>query len=271
MIIDFHVHCFPIELAARAIPKLAKAGGVPAHLDGTVPALLQSMDKAGIDVSVVQHVATRPGQEAKINSWAAAIQSERIACFAALHPDSLDWQDQIQRIVDLGLLGVKLHPDYQGFFVDEKRVFPIYEALCRQGLPVLFHAGLDVQFQEPCHCPPKRLRKVVEQFPEGIWIAAHMGGYRRWEEVWEHLVGLPLYFDTSYSYHQLGAAGMNKLIKAHGPERILFGSDSPWADQQVAISEVRSLDMTNSEKQAVLGRNALRLLGGGLKTAEAGR
>jgi predicted TIM-barrel fold metal-dependent hydrolase len=261
LIIDIHAHCFPDDIARRALPGMEAAAGVKAALDGTLGELLRSMDGAGIDLAVAQHIATRPGQEKAINKWAREIQGERMLCFGTIHPDSPDWRDAIKRMADEGFKGVKFHGDYQDFFVAAPRMFPIYEALCAAGLIVLFHAGIDIGRPDPCHCPPGQLRAVVERFPEGRWIAAHMGGYLCWDEVGEHLAGLPLYFDTSYCYPRMGAAGMRAMIRAHGAERILFGSDSPWEDQAAAVGHIRELGLSVEEEGAVLGGNALALLG----------
>ena len=261
MIVDFHAHCFPDELAHRVMPAMEENAGVKAALDGTLGDLLGSMARAGIGLAVPQHIATKPGQERTINQWAAGIQGEKVLCFGTIHPGSPDWREEIKRLVDYGLKGVKFHGDFQDFYVDEPRMFPIYEALCAAGSIVLFHAGIDIARPHPCHCPPKRLRTVIDRFPEGRWVAAHLGGYLSWDEVEEHLLGHPLYLDTSYTYHQLGPERMRELIRGHGVERVLFGSDSPWADQAAAVEQIRSLGLTEEEERAVLGGNAERLLG----------
>jgi len=260
VIIDFHTHCFPDDLAARAVPRLEEVTGIRARLDGTAASLLGSMAEAGIDCSAIQHIATRPGQERTINEWAARIQGPRIVFFGRLPPETPDWRGELTRLLDLGLPGVKLHPDYQGFFVDEPRMFPFYEALGRAGLIVLFHAGVDIGLPDPCHCPPDRLRRVIDRFPEGKWVAAHMGGYRYWDEVETHLLGRPVYLDTSYSYRELGAERMKDLIRRHGVGRILFGTDSPWVEQCQAVEEIRSLGLTAVEEAAILGGNAAGIL-----------
>lgn len=261
MILDFHAHCFPDAIACRAIPQLEEKTGLKTALDGTAASLFASMDRAGIDRAVVQQIATRPGQEPSINQWAAAIQSERMVSFGSFHPDSPGWREELRRLLDLGLPGVKFHPDYQSFFVDEPRMFPIYEALCAAGLIVLFHAGLDLGLGEPIHCRPAGLRKIVDAFPEGRWVAAHLGGYRCWDEVEEHLLGRPLFLDTSYCFADLGPERMAALIRGHGANRILFGTDSPWVDQRRAVVEIKSLGLSLAEEAAVLGGNGAALLG----------
>lgn len=268
MVVDFHTHCFPDSLALRAIPKLAAASGIRPHLDGTASGLRHSMREAGISLSVVQPVATRPQQVRKINAWAAeqeairrsARQPEQLLFFGSLHPDLEDWREEIRRIRRDGLLGIKLHPDYQGFFVDEERMWPIYEALLQEGLIILFHAGVDIGLPPPVHCTPERLARVLSRFPGGRIVAAHMGGFRQWESVVRHLVGKDIYFDTSFSFAELGAAGMSRLIRDHGPEKVLFGSDSPWTSQKESLTAIQHLDLPPDDRERILYRNALALL-----------
>ncbi len=270
MVIDFHVHCFPDALAPRAIPKLVANGGIKPHLNGTASDLRRSMKEAGISLSVVQPVATRPQQVRRINEWAAAEQAygltapnqpgPRLVFFGALHPDLVDWREEIGRIKSDGLQGVKFHPDYQDFFVDEKRMWPIYEILFREGMVVLFHAGEDIGLPPPVHCPPERLARVLRQFPGGRIVAAHMGGFRCWEEAARHLVGSKIYFDTSFSYAELGAAGMTRLIKAHGADRVLFGTDSPWTGQRKELINIGNLDLPPGDRDRILYQNTSALL-----------
>jgi len=156
---------------------------------------------------------------------------------------------------------VKFHPDYQDFFVDEPRMLPIYRALAAAGLIVLFHAGVDIGLPPPVHCPPARLARVLDAVPELVAIASHMGGYAQWTDVAAHLLGRAVYFDTSYSLADLGADRMTALIRGHGADRILFGTDSPWTDQTVEVQAIGDLPLSTAETAAILGGNAGKLLG----------
>jgi len=260
MIIDIHTHCFPDNLAPRAVPLLAEKGGISPFTDGTVACLKNSMKKAGIDFSVLQPIATKPEQTTGINRWAVSMQNGSIIAFGTLHPDYPDWKREIKWLWEAGIKGVKFHPDYQDFYVDDKKVFPIYEALAEAGMIMLFHAGKDIGYPPPYHCPPCRLRKVLDAFPGSIIIAAHMGGYENTYQVEKYLVGQDVYFDTSYSFDILGNGGMEKLIKQHGADRILFGTDSPWKDQEREVDNIRSLNLTEDEMEKILGGNAVRIL-----------
>lgn len=261
MIIDIHTHCFPDELAVRAIPLLAETAGVKPYTDGTVGDLKRSMQEANIELSVVQPVATKPSQVRIINEWAVKIHDEKIMSFGTLHPDYTDWKDECKRIAEMGLKGVKFHPDYQQFYIDEDRMFPVYETLFSYGLIILFHAGLDIGLEPPYHCTPERLKKLVRMFTGGKIVAAHMGSYLYWDEVFDVLVGEDIYFDTSFSLHKLGDERMVELIKAHGASRVLFGTDSPWSSQTEEVGSFLNLSLNQDEQEMILSGNARILLG----------
>lgn len=260
MVIDIHTHCFPQNLAARAVGILAEKSGIPAYTDGTIENLKKSMHLAGIGLSVLQPIATKPEQTEAINRWVVGLNEKNIIGFGTIHPDYSHWKDEIKWLAGNGIKGVKFHPDYQDFFVDEERLFPIYQFLFEAGFILLFHAGIDIGIPGPCHCPPSRLKNVLDLFPGSKIIAAHMGGYLSWNEVEKHLVGSEVYLDTSYSFKDLGAAPMERLIRAHGTGKILFGSDSPWSDQSREVENIKSLNLSSEEISMILGGNAGRLL-----------
>lgn len=264
MITDFHTHAFPDELAPRAIEILSNRSGVKPETDGTCSGLLESMQQARITRSVIAPIATKPSQVRNINQWAVEVSRryEPLVCFGTLHPGQDDWREEIRRLLEAGIVGIKLHPDYQEFYVDDPDLMPIYEEITRAGLILLFHAGVDIGLPPPIHCTPARLARVLDKYSDMTVVAAHMGGFRCWDEVQQHLIGRNLYFDTSYSLRFLGADRMVSFIRAHGPDRILFATDSPWASQATEVAEIRRLPLTEQEIIAILGGNARRLLGG---------
>ncbi|MGI6188812.1 MAG: amidohydrolase family protein [Clostridiales bacterium] len=260
MIVDIHTHCFPDKLASRAIPRLAGKAGILPHTDGTIKALKESMKTAGVRVSVLQPIATKPEQTPVINRWAVSVQDEAIISFGTVHPDYPLWQDEIKALCDAGIRGVKFHPDYQSFYADSPKLFPIYETIFKHGMMILFHAGTDIGLPFPCHCTPAMLRRIINEFPGTTIIAAHMGGHLMWEDVKSYLTGQDIYFDTSYSYADLGAADITEIIKSHGADKILFGTDSPWKEQQAEAANIRSLPLDSKDIDAILGGNARKLL-----------
>ncbi|MEN2775473.1 amidohydrolase family protein [Acetivibrio clariflavus] len=261
MIIDFHVHCFNDELAAKAVPQLAKCANIPARLDGTILSLKESMKKAGVDKSVVLSIATKPSQTEKINNWTALIQDDNIIGFGSIHPENENWKEELLRLKENGIKGIKLHPDYQKFFVDDKKMYPIYEVAIELGLIIIFHAGVDIGLPEPYHATPERLRRVIDDFPGGKFVAAHMGGFSYWDEVEKYLVGTEIYFDTSYSVRFMNEQQVRRIINNHGYKKILFATDSPWGDQSEEVQKIREFSFGYEIESAILGLNARELLG----------
>ncbi|HOM01875.1 MAG TPA: TatD family hydrolase [Acetivibrio sp.] len=260
MVIDFHVHCFPDKLAPRAISQLAANAGIPPRVDGTIGGLKESMKKAGISKSVVLSIATKATQTENINDWSAEIQDEEIIAFGSIHPDYENWKTELFRIKGMGIKGIKFHPDYQKFFVDDKKMFPIYETAFGLGLIVIFHAGVDIGLPEPYHATPERLEKIVRTFPGCKVVAAHMGGYSFWDDVERFLVGTDIYLDTSYSLDFMDDEQAKRIIKNHDKKRILFATDSPWMDQEESLLKLKSLNLDKDTEDAILGLNAKALL-----------
>jgi len=263
MIIDFHAHCFPGAVAAKAMPQLAAHSGARGpYFDGTPGGLLAMMDSAGIARCVVANIATNPRQQRSVNDFAISLlENPRFIPFGSVHPEAPDALDELRRLRDAGIRGIKLHPDYQEFFPDEPRVFPIYREAARLGLATLFHAGVDIGLCYPVHCTPERLARALPQFGGAPVVAAHFGGYILWREVIEHLCGRDVYFDTSYCARKMPPPWAREIIAAHGPERILFGTDLPWADPLDEIEFARQVSADETMAENILGNNAAKLLG----------
>lgn len=261
MVIDFHVHSFPDELAARAVPELAKVAGIPARLDGTLSAIRHSMKETGIDKSVVLSIATRPSQTSRVNDWSVSINSGSIIAFGSIHPVYAGWKDELNKLKVHGIKGIKLHPDYQHFYVDDPDLYTIYEHAFNLGFIIVFHAGLDIGLPPPYHCTPQRLLKVQNDFPGGRIIAAHMGGYSYWDDVEKYLVGTPVYFDTSMSIGRMDEQQIKRILNNHDLAKILFATDSPWSGQQEELARLKSLGLEEKALESILGGNAMKLLG----------
>lgn len=259
-IIDCHTHAFPDELARRAVPLLEEEGNIRAALDGTVGALLHSMDQAGITRSVVASIATKPKQFRPILEWSLSIASQRIVPFASVHPDDPDALPRIAEIAATRLRGIKLHPYYQRFVIDEERMMPIYGAVERAGLILLMHTGFDIAFPRDRIADPVRILHVLERHPDLRLITSHFGGWEDWDEVERVLLGKPVYMDVSYSLPLLEAHRARRFILDHPRDRVLFGSDSPWSDQRQAVQAIRALSLPEDVEEGLFYANAERLL-----------
>jgi predicted TIM-barrel fold metal-dependent hydrolase len=262
LIIDFHTHIYPEASASKTLSAIKSRAGISCFSDGTELGLVQSMDKAGIDLSVVCSVATKPEMVASTHQWLENIRNSRLTPFATMHPDRLPGVKEMEELKGRGFKGFKVHPDYQGFFVDEKRVYPFYEAAQAAGMIVLFHAGLDRGLPHPIHSTPQRLAKVHEDFPSLCMVAAHMGGEAVFDETEKHLLGRDIFMDTSFILRVLPPDLLERFMKKHAVERILFGSDSPWTDQGEELGFLMNLPYLSAEKkEKIAGRNAAALLG----------
>lgn len=260
-IVDFHVHAFPDAVAERAIAALLTTYKVPAVTDGTVGGLLAHMDKAGVAHSVIMPVATKPSQVQSINDWAAAQSDPRAISFGGIHPDYQDPAGEIERIITLGLPGIKIQANWQGVYVDDPAMYPIYEA-AEGRLIVTFHSGEELAPFEEMRATPQRIARVHHDFPNLTIVAAHMGGYRMWDDVETHLLGKSVYFDTSACFaSDLPDPILLDMIRRHGVERILFATDLPFGDPLVDIPRLQKIGLTDLELDTLFTRNAQRLLG----------
>ena len=261
LIIDFHTHAFPDKIAVKAIETLRKNAGflMPYH-DGTVSSLSEYIKKSGADKAVLLNIATNPRQQHSVNNFAIEQNKDDVISFGSVHPDSPDVFEELQRLKDAGIKGIKLHPDYQLFFTDDKKMVPIYERIAELGFITIFHAGVDVGYFDPVHNTPERMAKALEHFGDAPVVAAHWGGYMQWNDVEKYLVGKNIYLDTAFSYGRMPKDHAKRIISAHGAERILFGSDMPWSGTDNEMRFIDSLDLTDDEKEKVLGGNAKRLL-----------
>jgi predicted TIM-barrel fold metal-dependent hydrolase len=259
-IIDFHAHAFPDALADRAIAHLEKEGTAKAFLDGRVSSLLASMDSAGIGRAVVCSIATKPDQFAPILNWSRQIASARIVPLPSVHPKGPDPVGKARLVAQAGLPGIKLHPYYQDFELDDPALFHFFRVLEQMGLLVVCHTGFDFAFPRDRKADPVRIVRLLDKFPNLRFVATHIGAWEDWDEVERHLLGKPIYMEISMSLEQLGLTRGRELLTAHPADRILFGSDSPWTSQSETLRLARALDLDPERERLLLGENARALL-----------
>lgn len=263
-VMDAHTHVFPDKLAASAIPKLeagAKWFECRATFDGTVTGLLASMDRADIRRAIACSVATKPDQVPKITDWSASIASDRIIPFASIHPDFPEPEAEVERIARLGLKGLKFHPYYMECPADDPRAVRIMRAAARANLAVLFHSGYDLAFDKDDLASPQRMRRVHEAVPELRMAVAHLGAWERWPEVRRHMVGLPIYMETSFTLGRCPPDLVMEILSKHPPEYLMFGTDAPWRDQTEEVEKLLALPIPEGLKRRILWENAHRFAG----------
>jgi len=259
--IDFHAHAFPDSLSGRAVSRIRELSGIQAVLDGRVSTLVDSMDAAGIRTSVLLSIATKPSQFESIFEWSKGISSDRIVPFPSVHPADPDAVHKVRICREEGFKGMKFHPYYQDFELDSERMFPIYEALEKEGLICICHTGFDHAFPFTRTADPPRIVKVVRKFPGLTFVATHLGAWRDWDTVAEHLPKERLFVDIAYSLEFLPPEKARGLILSFRPDRLLFGSDSPWGGQANVLGLLSGLSLEEGLSRAILHDNARKLLG----------
>ncbi len=264
MVIDFHTHIFPDKIAAKTIEHLQKVGGIQAATNGTLAGLLESMERCGVDMSVILPVATRPSQFESIQSFAKSINEQypgKLISFGGIHPDCEDYKKELDTIKALGFKGIKIHPDYQGVMIDDLRYMRIIEYASELGLIILTHAGIDIGLPDPVHCSPKAMRKVLDEIKPEHMVLAHYGGWRQWDEVLEYLAGENVWLDTAFIYDYISKEQFFQILEKHGSDKILFATDSPWSDMKRGIDWIKGLSLPQNVTEDILSGNAKRLLG----------
>ena len=152
--------------------------------------------------------------------------------FGTLHPDCAEKPEEAEYILQSGLLGVKLHPDTQGFDTDDKRLFEVYDYLQGRGT-LIVHCG-DKRFD---YSHPRRLKNVIDNFPKLRVIAAHLGGWSLFPEK------------------------VAKYIRGYGADRVLFGTDFPLWSPETEVKAFQKLPLTSTEFEKIAYKNALRVIG----------
>ena len=258
-LIDFHTHIYPDAIAQKAATSICvfnnlKGGG----MDGTVSTLLQQEKAAGVDRCCVLPVGLKPEHVRHINDFIveqAALHPEFIG-FGTIHAGMPDLTDEVERIMNLGLHGIKMHPDTQLFNIDDPRLYPAYEML--QGkLPVILHMG-DRRYN---YSHPQRLRHVMELFPDLQFIGAHLGGYRVYETAFEILKDTNCFLDISSSLMFLPREQAVRYINGYGAERLVYGSDYPLWNPLVEVNRFLSLDLRPEQVEQIAYKTALGILG----------
>lgn len=258
-VIDAHCHIYPEKIAKPAVKSTGRFYDMTALGDGTVNSLIKIGDSVGIDRFVVQSVATTPHQVKSINEFIAAEVSKadgRLAGLGTLHPDSADLKGDVNHILELGLHGVKLHPDIQHFKIDDYRCLKIYELCEQENLPILMHTG-DYRYD---FSNANRLVPILDIYKHLTVVGAHLGGWSMWEDACDKLAGKPnLYVDSSSSLYSLSVDKAMEIIRRYGADRVLFGSDYPVFSPDIELKRFLRLPLTDDEKRMILSENACRV------------
>ena len=259
-IINAHCHIYPEKIADKAVIGIRDFYDLDMSLNGKVDGLLRDGEKVGVTHYLVHSVATTPKQVKSINEFIAESVNkypDMFTGFGTLHPDSEDIQGDFDYLIELGLKGVKLHPDFQQFAMNDERAFKIGEVVSAGNVPMLVHCG-DFRYN---YSNPEQVKPFLDKFPEIPFIGAHFAGWSVWEEATEKLAGTPnLYVDLCSSLYALSPEAAVELIHAYGADKVLWGTDYPMWESISEMEYFKRLDLTDKERSLILYENAAKLL-----------
>ena len=260
-IIDFHTHLFPEKVAARAVAGMYEYCKIPYRTEGDLVHLGQAMAREGVALSVNMPVCTNPAKVRSCNEFAAKVAATaRFASFGCLHPAMKGWREELRQFRSWGLIGLKIHNDYQEFFFDSQICQDMIEAAYEEGLMVLVHAGADPVSPGVTRCTPQMIAKAMPLLRQGTFIAAHLGGHLLLDDAMKYVIGSEVYIDSSMAAMYYSDIRCRQAILANDPDRVLFGSDSPWDDQAAAAQIIHRMRLGDALEKKVLWSNAARLL-----------
>ncbi len=257
-IIDCHAHLFPDKIAEKVANNLHEYYHLRMDSKGHFSELQKSAEESRIAGLLLLSSATKASQVEVINNFVSATvkNTNRTIGFGSMHFDYPEIQKETHRMKELGLRGIKLHAEFQNFKIDDEKMFPIYESAIRENLPILFHLGDETSD----YSSPKRMARVLDRYPELRVIGGHLGGVYAWDASMEYLVGRDLYFDTSSVFDILGEEKAYDIMRKHGMDKIVFGTDFPIRLHQSEIEHILNLPLSEKEREMVFHENIERFL-----------
>lgn len=265
MIIDAHAHIYPDSVAEKAINTIVEngKGKVAYYTDGTYNGLINSMDEAGIDYSVVLPVATSLGHGNSIMQWIreTSHNSKRLIFFGSIHPLDQNWRQTLKELKEHGIQGLKFHAGYQNFPADSKDAFLVYEEVLKNDMVLHFHSGFDPSLPDCDFTSVERFSNIVKTFSGSNIILAHAGGMYEWQKVMDLLGNRGCYFDIAYVLEMMKADDTAKELYRQNEDFFLFGTDTPWCSQKHYVELIQnSQTLTQMQKEKMFFRNIMKLI-----------
>ena len=257
-ITDVHAHVFPDKLADKAAHSIGDFYGAASYCAASVENLLREEQKAGISRCVISNSAVTPHQVHDVNTFlaSAAASHPSFVGFGSIYPGMDGLEEELDRIVSLGLRGLKIHPDFQKLPIDDPSGIETYRAVARRGLPVLFHMG-DNRYD---FSSPERLTNLLRRVPDLQVVAAHFGGWNIWPQSLAHPQPESVLYDTSSTLGMTDRDIVLRLIDKIGPDRLIFGTDFPMWSPKEELARFLSLGLDESSRQKILYKNFMKLL-----------
>lgn len=265
-IFDSHAHTYPDAIAEKACYNLSHFYNFAVKSKGTYEDLEEQANECGVCGFLIFAVATNAHQVEKVNNAIAETVKKSLSHgyktvgFAGMHQDYPDFLKEIERAQQIGLSGVKLHPDIQEIDIDDKKLLPLYEILEYKKLKLYLHMGDDRTIFR--YSSPDKLKRITKIFPDLKITAAHFGGYKSFDESVPVLKGTPnVNFDTSSSLWYMTEEKAVEIIRTLGSENVMFGTDYPVMTLKEEIERFMKLKLTEKEREDILWNNAAKYYG----------
>lgn len=244
-----------------------------ANRERSLEQLKNDMETAGVSHAIV-HAEHEMGDPADaLNEAVAQLVQSDPARFSGFGTISLEHFQikravhQVQRIHDLGLIGVCFQPSFFGMAIDDRRLYPVYLRAMELSLPVAVHTGINYSTIHPIiNDHPLMVDQVACDFPDLIVVACHAGWpwvpemvavARKHPRVLMEFGGLaPKYVGSSGTGWEVMHRFMNSVLR----NQVMFGTDWPVFPMDRAVSEWRAMDLKPDVRTALLGGNAEQLL-----------
>ena len=260
-IIDTHAHIYPDKIAQKAAKSIGDFYHIDMDMDGTLTTLLQKGEAAGVSRFLVHSVAVTWERAGAINDFIARsveAHPDKFIGFGSIHPDHPELDKELDRMLSLGLKGVKLHPDFQHFCLDDPAAIRLFEAMAERHLPLLVHTG-DTRYP---YSEPRRMANALDQVPTLRAICAHLGGWSVWGEAWRILAGREnVWVDCSSSLYAMDKNLAADVIRRYGADRVFFGTDYPMWKPEDEIARVNALPLTQEEREMIFHKNFEKFIG----------
>ncbi len=256
-IYDGHSHIFPQKIARKAAQAIGDFYEREMRYSGESEMLIKSGSKINVRKYLVCSTATVPQQTSNINDFIineCREHSEFIG-FGTLHPDAENMDEEIEKIISGDLKGIKIHPDFQKFNIDDEKAMNIYRKI-EGRLPILIHMGDDrYDFSKPY-----RLAKVLDEIPGLKVFAAHLGGYQCWDESIKLLSKREnVIFDTSSTLAFVSVEYAKKIISEFNTDNLIFGTDFPMWDHSEELERFFALELSDDKNKKILSENFKRI------------
>lgn len=263
---DAHVHVLPDERTAQFLTN--EGPDAPWSRCG-VEDYLRRMDRYHIEKALLLPVNDPylyyqdPDETNRFLGGLVKAHPDRFWAFADVTASGAYFIEQTPWILEdavkeYGLSGLKLHPANLHMDADDLRLVPVLRKAVELGVPVMFHAN-------PCrlgfhdNCAPDRINRMIQVFPDLDIITAHLGGMK-----WQDAVSGCTWADMSYILPKLaelyGIEQTNRILRAFGPDRLIFGTDFPEGDYDVYFDILDQMDFTEEEIEKIAWRNIESLL-----------